>query len=172
MNGLQVLPDRATHPTCLWEDFKTKNWRQFLGFLLTGVPKINWQLPTVVRTHNLLSQDFFKSFPAVVVKSLFNFRIKLTSQQATQLQGKDWTWVWEQIENLKIAGCWPTLPAHFEEHTLLSACLFFPLFYNLPFVHLIGLPCYIWSACSHADLFSTNLAIKSYTLQIYGLARK
>ena len=91
MNGLQVLPDRATPPTCLWEDFKTKNHGQFLGFNLTGVPKINCQLPTVARTHNLLSQDFFKSFPAVVVKSLFNVRIKLTSQQA--MQGKDWTLV-------------------------------------------------------------------------------
>ena len=51
-------------------------------------------------------------------------------------------------------------------HFAFSSCLpFFP-FYNLLFVHLIALPCYIWSACSHVGLFTTDWAKKPCMAQI------
>lgn len=51
--------------------------------------------------------------------------------------------------------------------TLCFQLLFFP-FCNLLFVHLIAPPCYIWSACSQVDLFTTDPA-KSLAWRKYRL---
>ena len=70
----------------------------------------------------------------------------------------------------KWMGCKPCNPPPHPPlrgaHFAFSSCLLFSPFYNLLFVHLIALPCYIWSACSHVGLFTTDWAKKPCMAQI------
>ena len=67
-----------------------------------------------------------------------------------------------QLPIRKMNGLQTVLATHHPTRgTLCFQLLFFP-FCNLLFVHLIAPPCYIWSACSQVDLFTTDSA-KSLT---------